>query len=430
MSAADDVLTELSEILEWHGEFYQDLHQNPELSFQEHRTADLIAVRLRALGYEVHESIGQTGLVGILENGSGKTVLARADMDALPVKELTDLPYKSMKTAVDADGREVDVMHACGHDAHVTCLLAAAELLSRHRDTWTGTFVALFQPAEELGSGARAMLADGLASRIPKPDVCLGQHLMGLPAGVVATRPGPAFSAADSIRITVYGKGSHGSMPHAGIDPVVLGSAIVMRLQTIVSREVKPGAFAVVTVGSFQSGAKSNVIPGEAVLLLNVRTYDEKTRARVRASIERIVRAECEAAGSPKPAEFEYYDRFPLTDNTPEVAERVSAAFKQHFGDDAIEMEPSTGSEDFSEIPVGLGSPFLFWVFGGFDREAYTKAKAEGNLSEVIPPNHNGHFAPVMGPALETGIRAMTVALLSYLGNGQFRTTERPDGLP
>lgn len=415
MGPADALLADLDSIQPWHLAFYQDLHRHPELSFQERRTAGLVAARLAELGYEVREGIGGTGLVGILRNGDGPTVLARADMDALPVREATGLPYASTDTATDAEGHETPVMHACGHDMHVTCLLAAAQLLSEHRAAWSGTFLALFQPAEELGAGARAMVDGGLAGLIPKPDVALGQHVMGLPHDTVASRPGAALSAADSIRITLHGRGTHGSMPHFGVDPVLLGSAVVMRLNTIVSRELAPGHFGVVTVGSFQAGTKSNVIPQSATLLVNLRAYDDRTRAQLRAAVERVVRAECEASGSPAPPEFDYTDPFPVTDNSEQVYDRVSAAFAEHFGDQAILMEPSTGSEDFSDIPTALGVPYLYWIWGGFDPETYHRAEAEGTLAATIPGNHASTFAPVMEPTFRTGASAMTVALMSYL---------------
>lgn len=415
MTAAATLLSYLDTIEPWHLDVYQDLHRHPELSFQEHRTAGLVGDRLDHLGYEVHGGLGGTGLVGILRSGDGPTVLARADMDALPVREATGLAYASTDTAADAAGHEIPVMHACGHDMHVTCLLAAAQLLAEHQQDWSGTFIALFQPAEELGTGARAMIRDGLAEVIPTPDVALGQHVMGLPHDTVASRSGPAFSAADSIRITVHGRGTHGSMPHHGIDPVLLGSAIVMRLNAIVSRELPPGHFGVVTVGSFQAGSKSNVIPETATLLVNLRAYDDHTRQQLRDAVERIVRAECAASGSPAPPEFEYTDPFPVTENSPEVHEKVSAAFAEHFGDKAMVMTPSTGSEDFSDIPGALGVPYLYWIWGGFDPETYDRAERDGTLGEVIPGNHASTFAPVMAPTFRTGTSAMTVALLSYL---------------
>ena len=417
MTAADELLTDLDKIQPWHLDLYQDLHRHPELSFQETRTAGLVSDRLTELGYEVHAGIGGTGLVGILANGDGPTVLARADMDALPVREATGLRYASTVTAADASGHQTPVMHACGHDMHVTCLLATAQLLADHKESWAGTFVALFQPAEELGTGARAMVDDGLVDKVPKPDVALGQHVMGLPHDTVASRPGAALSAADSIRITLHGRGTHGSMPHYGIDPVLLGSAAVMRLNAVVSRELAPGHFGVVTVGSFQSGSKSNVIPESTTLLLNLRSYDDRTRQQLRDAVERIVRAECEASGSPAPPEFDYTDPFPVTDNTEAVYDKVSAAFTEHFGDKAILMEPSTGSEDFSDIPNGLGVPYLYWIWGGFDPDTWHRAEADGTLARVIPGNHASTFAPVMEPTFRTGASAMTVAVLSYLAD-------------
>ena len=415
MSVTDELLADLDKIQPWHLDLYQDLHRHPELSFQEVRTAGLVRDRLTQLGYDVHTGIGGTGLVGILRNSEGPTVLARADMDALPVREATGLPYASTATTTDASGHETPVMHACGHDMHVTCLLAAAQLLAEHQQAWAGTFIALFQPAEELGTGARTMVENRLADVIPKPDVALGQHVMGLPYDTVASRPGAAFSAADSIRVTLHGRGTHGSMPHHGIDPVLLGSAVVMRLNAIVSRELPPGHFGVVTVGSFQSGSKSNVIPETATLLLNLRAYDDRTRQQLGDAIERIVKAECEASGSPAPPEFEYTDPFPVTQNSQGVYEKVSAAFTEQFGDNAVLMEPSTGSEDFSDIPNALGVPYLYWIWGGFDPDTYHQAEADGTLGKVIPGNHASTFAPVMEPTFRTGASAMTVALTSYL---------------
>jgi len=417
MTPAESVLADLDSIQPWHLDFYQDLHRHPELSFQEHRTAGLVSDRLTELGYEVQAGIGGTGVVGILRNGDGPTVLARADMDALPVREATGLPYASAATATDAAGQVTPVMHACGHDMHVTCLLAAAQLLADRRHVWSGTFIGLFQPAEELGTGARAMVEDGLAQRIPKPDVALGQHVMGLPHDTVASRPGAALSAADSIKITLHGRGTHGSMPHFGIDPILLGSAVVMRLNAIVSRELAPGHFGVVTVGAFQSGSKSNVIPESTTLLLNLRSYDDRTRVQLREAVERIVRAECDASGCPAPPEFQYTDPFPVTDNSAPLYEHVSSAFTEHFGDKAILMEPSTGSEDFSDIPNGLGVPYLYWIWGGFDPDTYHRGETEGTLATTIPGNHASTFAPVMEPTFRTGASAMAVALMSYLAS-------------
>ena len=304
MSAIEKVLLGLQTVTKWQESVYKGLHANPELSFQETRTAAIAASKLREAGFEVLEGIGKTGVVGILKNGGGKTVLARADMDALPVKENTGLDYASTATATDADGSHVSVAHSCGHDVHVTCLLGAAELMAKGRDAWSGTFIALFQPAEEVAGGAKAMIEDGLLDRVPRPDVAFAQHVLTFPAGKIGTQTGPVLSAGDSIRITLHGKGAHGSMPHNSVDPVVLAASVVLRLQTIVSRETEPGEFAVLTVGSCVAGSKSNIIPDRAVLLVNLRTYDMDVRRRMIESIERIVKAECDASGciSPLPS--------------------------------------------------------------------------------------------------------------------------------
>src|SRR4051812_18785325 len=329
------VLSGLGESRSWREELYREVHRHPELSHQESRTARLVAGRLRDAGFEVHEGVGGTGVVGVLRNGDGATVLLRADMDALPVREATGLPYASTVVATDAAGAEVPVMHACGHDVHVACLAGAAQLLAAGREHWNGTLIALFQPAEEVGDGARRMVEGGLANLIPTPDVALAQHVMPAPAGRVGTHAGAALSAADSMRITVHGRGAHGSMPQAAVDPVVLAAMIVVRLQTVVAREVAPGETAVLTVGSLQAGTKSNVIPDRAVLQLNVRTYTDATRTTVLDAIRRIVRAECQASDSPREPEFELFDRFPLTDNDETVTGRVESAFAAFFGERA-----------------------------------------------------------------------------------------------
>src|ERR1051325_10813654 len=317
-SSIAEALAGLRETSVWQESVYKDIHAHPELSFQETKTAALVASKLKGFGYEVLEGVGRTGVVGILRNGGGQTVLARADMDALPVRENTGLPYASTLTATDDSGNTVGVAHACGHDAHVTCLLGAAELLAQAPQSWGGTFIALFQPAEEVAGGAKAMVEDGLRERIPKPDVAFSQHVLSYPAGKVGTQAGPVLSAGDSIRITLYGKEAHGSMPHNGVCPVVLAALVVLRLQTIVSRETRPGEFAVLTVGSSVAGSKSNIIADRAVLLVNLRTYDMAVRKRMIESIERMVKAECEASDSPHAPEFEYFDQYPLTDNNAE----------------------------------------------------------------------------------------------------------------
>jgi amidohydrolase len=408
-------LAGLGSVRAWQEDFYRDLHAHPELSHQERRTAGKVADRLRESGCEVHEEVGGTGVVGVLRNGDGPTVLMRADMDALPVREATGLPYASAETATDADGAEVPVMHACGHDVHVACLLGAVSLLAADAGAWSGTVVAVFQPAEEVADGAKGMLDGGLADLVGKPEVALCQHVLPLPAGRVGTRVGPTLSAADSMRITVHGRGAHGSMPQASVDPVVLAAMIVVRLQTVISRETQPGEPAVLTVGSIQAGTKSNVIPDHAVVALNVRSYYDETRTAILAAIRRIVTAECEASGSPKPPEFELFDRFPLTDNDRDVTERVATAFSDHFGEDAQELPLQTASEDFSDIPVALGIPYTYWGIGGIDPGTYESARAAGRVAQDIPVNHSASFAPVVQPTLDTGTSALVVAALAWL---------------
>ena len=415
-SSIADVLADLRATSLWQEDVYKRLHAHPELSFHETETAALAASKLEELGYEVLEGIGRTGVVGVLRNGEGQTVLARADMDALPVKENTGLPYASTLTAVDDAGETVGVAHACGHDAHVTCLLGAAELLAKARSSWGGTFIALFQPAEEVAGGAKAMVADGLRERIPKPDVAFSQHVLAHPAGTIGTQPGPVLSAGDSIRITLHGKGAHGSMPHNSVDAVVLAALVVLRLQTIVSRETKPGEFAVLTVGSSVAGSKSNIIPDRAVLLVNLRTYDMAVRQRIIDGVERMVRAECEASGSPLPPEFEYYDQYPLTQNDPDVTERIASAFRSHFGSEAvIDLGRVTASEDFSHVPDALGAPYTYWGVGCIDPEEYARALEAGRVDQDIPVNHSEFFAPVIEPTLSIGTQALVVATLTYL---------------
>ena len=411
MSSTAAVLDGLAEIRGWQEDTYRDLHAHPELPHQEHRTALKVAERLREIGCDVHEGVGGTGVVGIVRNGSGPTVLLRADMDALPVKEETGLPYASQDTAADGS----PLMHACGHDVHVTCLLGAVALLAQAPEQWSGTLEAVFQPAEEAADGAEAMLRDGLASLVGSIDVALAQHVLPMPAGTVGTRPGPTLSAADSMRVTVHGRGAHGSMPQAAIDPVVLAAMIVVRLQTVVAREVAPGDVAVLTVGSIQAGTKSNVIPDHAVLQLNVRTYDDRTRATVLAAIERIVRAECDASDSPRPPHFELFDRYPLTNNDPAVTDRVTSTFNDVFGDRAGELPQQSASEDFSDLPRQLGAPYTYWGIGGIDPEVYRTAQAAGRLDRDIPVNHSATFAPVLQPTLDTGTQALVAAALAWL---------------
>jgi len=394
---------------------YKDVHSHPELSMQETRTAALAADRLRAAGYEVTTGIGKTGVVGLLRNGDGPKVMLRADMDALPVEEATDLPYASKATMTNREGQTVPVSHMCGHDMHVTWLAGAAKLVADARSTWKGTLMAVFQPGEETAEGAQAMIDDGLFKRFPKPDVVLGQHVMVGPSGTVAGRPGAITSAADSLQIRLFGRGAHGSMPQASIDPVVMAASTVMRLQTIVSREVAAAEAAVVTIGALQAGTKENVIPDDAIIKLNVRTFDEGVRKRVMAAIERIVNAEAEASGAPRKPEITTLDHYPLNLNDRDASKRVVDAFRAHFGAERVrETGPAPASEDFGSFGTEWHSPSVFWFVGGTDPQTYAKAKAANKINE-LPVNHSPKFAPVIHPTLRTGVEALVVAACAWL---------------
>ncbi|HKT43004.1 MAG TPA: M20 family metallopeptidase [Rhodanobacteraceae bacterium] len=418
---SDSVLTKVPGVLPDLESLYKDIHAHPELSMQETRTAGLAADRLRAAGYEVTTGVGKTGVVGLLKNGDGPTVMLRADMDALPVEEATGVAYASKVTATDADGASVPVMHACGHDMHVTWLAGATNLLAQARDAWHGTLMAVFQPAEETAAGAQAMIDDGLFRRFPKPDVILGQHVMVGPAGMVAGRTGAITSAADSFQIRLFGRGAHGSMPQASIDPVVMAASVVLRLQTIVSREIAAAESAVVTVGALQAGTKENVIPDEAIIKLNVRTFDEGVRKRVLAAITRIVNAEAAASGAPKPPEITPLDRYPLATNDAAATQRVVDAFRNHFPADRIRQTgPASASEDFGSFGSEWGVPSVFWFVGGTDPDVYAKAKAANKLND-LPTNHNPRFLPVLHPTLETGVETLVVASCAWLSHAKDR---------
>ena len=417
VSSVARVLAGQDGIKDWQEDVYKTIHRHPELANQEVKTSATAANPLRQDGYEVHDKIGTTGVVGILKNGDGPIVLMRADMDALPIKEETGLPYASTDHETDSAGQVVPVAHACGHDVHVATLMGAARLLAANRSAWHGTFIPLFQPAEEIGAGACEMVRAGLATLIPKPDVALAQHVQPFPSGTVGTHAGPFLSTADSMRITVYGRGGHASMPQRTVDPAVLASMIVVRLQAIVSREVTPGDFAVLTVGEITVGTKSSIISDHAVLELNIRAYSDKTRTLLIEAIERVVKGECIASGSPKAPEFQLYDHYPLTVNDPEVTAKVAAAFKDYFGDRAVTLPRQSASEDFSAIPNALGCPYTYWGLGGIDDKKWCAAEEAGTLATDIPVNHSPKFAPVIEPTLRTGTAAIVVAALPWLSS-------------
>ncbi|HEX6946294.1 MAG TPA: amidohydrolase [Acidimicrobiia bacterium] len=396
---------------------YKDLHANPELSFQENRTAGIAAATLEQLGYTVHTGIGRTGVVGVLENGEGPTVLLRADMDGLPVEEQTGLPYASTARGVDPEGRDVPVMHACGHDVHVTCLLGAAEKMVETRSEWSGTLILVFQPAEELGEGASAMIEDGLYDRVPKPDVVLGQHVAPLPVGMIGLRPGEAMAASDSMNVKLWGQGGHGSQPEATVDPVLLAAATVMRLQGVVSREVSPFDAAVVTVGQMHAGTKNNIIADYATLGLSIRSYDAEVRNKVLATIERIVRAEAQASGAPKEPEITFDTSLPLTRNDPDASARVTAALEGVVGEQRVfQPAPIAGSEDVSHFATAAGCPLVFWFLGGADPSIAPRILETGRMPDDIPSNHSPFYAPLMEPTLQIGVNALVAAAREWLG--------------
>ncbi|KAJ5970456.1 hippurate hydrolase [Penicillium vulpinum] len=373
---------------------YREFHQNPEISTLEHETSEKIAAHLKSLSsdLDIRTGIGGTGLISICKNGSGPTVLLRADMDGLPVHEDTGLEYASTKTMKDTqlDDAVKPVMHACGHDMHITCNLGAAETLLKVRDIWSGTIIFLFQPAEERGCGAQAMVDDGLFDpekhACPIPDVLFGQHVFPLEPGCIVSKPGSFLAAADSLRITVFGQGGHGSMPHRCVDPVVLASSIVMKLQTIVSREIDPEEVVVVTVGSLKAGDTVNVIGDEAVLQVNIRSMSHETRTSALDAVKRIVKAECEAFKSPKEPVFETLNAFPPTLNDQETTDTIQKSFTEFFGDKHQRVSAALpGSEDFPDLATAVDKPYVFWGWSGSDEKVWAKHEKEGTLSELPP---------------------------------------------
>jgi len=400
---------------------YRDLHAHPELAFTETRTAALVAATMTELGFDVTTGIGRTGVVGLLRNGPGPTVALRADTDALPVAEDTGLPYASTATTTGADGTQSALMHACGHDMHVACLIGACEQLAATTDTWSGTIMAVFQPAEETGTGAAAMLDDGLYTKFEPPTVVLGQHLAPLPAGVIGLHPGPAFAASDTIRITLHGRGAHGSRPETSIDPVVMAAATILRLQSIVSRELASRDSAVVTVGAVRAGTVANVIPDRAELGLSVRTSDPKVRDTILAAVQRIARGEAAAAGAPRDPDVELTGSTPAVINDTEACERTKAALA---GVSAMLVDPGpvTGSEDVGMLATAAGAPCVYWLLGCADPALFAGATTVTEIQTRIldlPSNHSPHFAPVIQPTLSHGIAALTAAARTWLPTGQ-----------
>ena len=396
---------------------YRDIHANPELGFAETRTAGIVESHLVRMGFEVSTGVGSTGVVALIRNGPGPTVLVRADMDALPVLEATGLPYASTQVSTDAAGNQTPVMHACGHDLHVACLLGACERLAERLDTWSGTLMAVFQPAEELGAGAQAMIDDRLYPRFGKPVVVLGQHVAPLPAGVIALRVGAAFAGADSLKVTLHGRGGHGSRPEACVDPVVMAAATVLRAQAIVSRELPAGETAVVTIGTLHAGTAPNIIPDRAELGFSVRTFSADVRDRILAAITRIACAEAAAAGAPIPPDVELTASFPVVVNDEAACARTRPAL-QSVSPVVVDPGPVTGSEDVGMLATAAGAPCVYWLLGGADPASFDGATTIGEIaarSRDLPSNHSPMFAPVIEPTLSTGIEALTAAARIWL---------------
>ncbi|MBX7481434.1 amidohydrolase [Qipengyuania qiaonensis] len=420
---ADELRADLEADMPGLMELYRDLHANPELSFEEHETAAKLAKRMRDLGFEVTEGIGKTGVVSVMENGEGPTVLLRADMDGLPVVEQTGLPFASKVTATPASGVTTGVMHACGHDTHMAGFIGAAQLLVDHKDKWQGTLVMVLQPAEELGLGALAMIEDGLYERFPKPDYALAFHdaAAPAPAGAIGYTPGYALANVDSVDIKVKGVGGHGAYPHTTKDPIVLASAIVMKLQTIVSRNSSPLDPAVITVGSFHAGAKHNIISDEAKLQLTVRSYSDESRQLLLDGIRRVARGEAITAGLPDELmpEVTVEDPYtPSTFNDPEFSEGIAAAFRQRFGDDRVTEWPAVmGGEDFSQFrraaPEDVKS-MIFWI-SGTPQPMLDALEQDGT---PLPSLHSPFWAPDAEKVIETGAEALASAAIDLMPRG------------
>lgn len=398
---------------------YTNLHAHPELSFMEVKTAALVAGELRKLGFTVTEQVGKTGVVGVLTNGPGPTVLVRGDMDGLPIQENSGVTYASADIVKDQSGKDQPAMHGCAHDTHVTTLIGTARLLVAMKDQWSGTLVFVAQPAEEIGAGARAMLADGLYTRFPQPDYAIALHTTSiLPAGVIGYGEGPFLASVNSVDILVRGVGGHGSAPHTTKDPIVLASQIVLALQTIVSRELKPGTTAVVTVGTIHGGLKRNIISDEVKLELTLRAFDDKVMTQLVASIRRICANLGRAAGVPEdrlPVVTLMPESTPVTNNDPALTRRLTATFNEWFGTNRVKLTPPlTGGEDFSEFGrTSHRVPICMWWVGATDPAKFVESERTG---VPVPSNHSATFAPVPEPTLKACVTSMTAAVLELLG--------------
>ncbi|MBB3229396.1 amidohydrolase [Halomonas stenophila] len=403
---------------------YRQIHQHPELPFEEHETSKRLATALETLGFEVTRGVGGTGVVALLRNGDGPTVMLRGDMDALPIKEDTGLEFASTRTAETESGM-VPLMHACGHDLHSSCVVGAAAVMAGLKARWQGTLMLICQPAEEIFGGAKAMLEDGLYTRFARPDVILGQHNMPALAGTVGHIAGSAMAACTNLAVTIHGAGGHGSMPAQAVDPVVIAAHVVTRLQTIVAREVPPEQTVVVTVGKLHAGTQANIIPHTAELEINIRSFDDTLHREVVGAIERIVRAECEAGRTPRPPEFRVLNETIALHNDPAAVAQVRQAHDEHFGEaNLYDMPRLNGSEDFPYFgnaeAGGFGGediPYVYWFIGATPEERWedTPGQSVAEKMRRLEMPHSPYYFPGNSVTLRTGIEAMAAGALAYL---------------
>jgi amidohydrolase len=398
---------------------YRSIHSHPELGFQEVRTAALLAQEMRKLGFQVTEKVGRTGIVAIYHNGPGPTVMVRTELDALPLKELTGLPYASEAKGIYG-GKETFITHACGHDIHMAWWVGTAQALLAMKSQWSGTLMFIGQPAEELGQGAKAMLDDGLFTRFPKPDYAFAAHVGPSVANTLYLKSGTVTSAADAVEITFKGRGAHGSAPAESIDPIVIGAHFVTDVQTVISREKDPSAFGVITVGSFQAGDAGNVIPSEALLRLTLRSYSPEVRSLLLAGVQRTAKAVADMAKAPPPR-VEVVAGGDAVVNDASLVGRVLQPIKAALGDNLIILpSPISASEDFSEYAVKV--PSVFFLVGGSDPKMLADSQAKG---VAIPVNHSPYFAPVPEPSIKTGVVALTLAVLTVAAPGSGESSTR-----
>lgn len=395
---------------------YRQIHRMPELSGQEADTALLVSAFLESLGgFTVHTGIGGHGIAAVLSNGDGPCLLLRADMDALAILEQTGLPYASQRTMMDQDAAK-PVMHACGHDTHVACLMATTQLLYDSRAHWRGTLICLFQPAEETLSGAKAMIEDGLFEKVPKPDLVLAQHVDNLRTGAITSRGGPLLMACESLGVRIFGAGGHGGLPHQCVDPVTIGCSIVTKLQTIVSREVEPGKLGILTCGSIHAGDTAGTIPDHLDLKVSIRAEDDATHRKMHASVKRIIEAECRAGGATRTPQYNTIMSGSATVNDEDSFQRLRSSFVSYFGSDYSDMDTAAATEDVHLLATAAGAPLVMWFFGGTDATQWDETERDGRLDE-LPVPHSPFFAPSI-ECLDVGVNALSLAALTFFAPG------------